>query len=120
MLTHQKHLFDIPEDITYLNIAAQSPSFKSVYEAGLEGLKQKNQPYKITGADYFEQVKELKKLFAKLIDVDDYNRIATIPSVSYGMATVANNIIYNETGLEQIVIENDKAEKNRKREGRKK
>ncbi|MEZ4792169.1 MAG: aminotransferase class V-fold PLP-dependent enzyme [Gelidibacter sp.] len=87
-----KQLFDIPEDITYLNIAAQSPSFNAIHEAGLEGLMQKRHPHTITIPDYFEPVTELKKLFSKLIDADDYNRIATIPSVSYGMATVANNI----------------------------
>lgn len=103
-LQHQKHLFDIPEDVTYLNIASQSPSFKAIYNAGLEGLKQKNRPYKITGSDYFEPVIELKKLFAQLIDADDYNRIATIPAVSYGMATVANNIQLKE-GDEILVVD---------------
>jgi len=103
-LKNQKLLFDIPEDITYLNIASQSPSFKTIYNAGLEGLKQKNQPHTIMGSDYFEPVIELKKLFAELIDEDDYNRIATIPSVSYGMATVANNIVLNEND-EILVID---------------
>lgn len=95
-LQDQKHLFDIPEAITYLNTASQSPAFKAIYEAGLEGLKQKNRPYTITGPDYFEPVMTLKKLFAKLVDVADPHRIATIPSVSYGMATVANNIVLKE------------------------
>lgn len=103
-LTHQKHLFDIPEDVTYLNIAAQSPAFKAIYEAGLEGLQQKNRPYTITLSDYFEPVIQLKKLFATLIDADDYNRVATIPSVSYGMATVANNIKL-QPGDEIVVID---------------
>lgn len=91
-LKNQKQLFSIPEEITYLNIAAQSPSFKAVEEAGIEGVLEKSHPYKIVGASYFEPPKTLKKLFAKIIDVDDYNRIANLPSVSYGMATVANNI----------------------------
>jgi selenocysteine lyase/cysteine desulfurase len=86
-----------------LNIAAQSPSFKAIYDAGLEGLKQKNQPQTIALSDYFEPVIELKKLFAKLVDVDDYNRVVTIPSVSYGMATVANNIKLN-AGDEILVM----------------
>ena len=102
-LQNQKHLFEIPEDITYLNIAAQSPSFTSVYEAGLEGLKQKNQPHTIKLSDYFDPVTELKQLFAKLVDIDDYNRVVTIPSVSYGMATVTNNIKLN-AGDEIIVM----------------
>lgn len=104
MLSNQKHLFDIPENITYLNIAAQSPVFKSIYQAGLEGLNQKRLPHTIGLADYFEPVKELKQLFAQLIDAEDYNRIATIPSVSYGMATVANNIKLKE-GDEILIID---------------
>ncbi len=103
-LTNQKHLFDIPEDINYLNIASQSPSFKAVYNAGLEGLKQKNRPYQITGSDYFEPVKELKQLFGTLIQAEDYNRVVTLPSVSYGIATVANNITLNQ-GDEILVID---------------
>lgn len=95
-MQNQKHLFDIPKDITYLNIASQSPSFKAMYDAGIEGLKQKSRPYKIRVSDYFEPVIELKKLFAQLIDADDFNRIATIPSASYGIATVANNIVLKE------------------------
>ena len=81
-MQHQKHLFSIPEEITYLNTAAQSPLFKAVEEAGIEGILQKSHPYKITIDDYFEPVVELKKLFSQLIDVDDYNRIAMIPSAS--------------------------------------
>lgn len=94
-LLPQKHLFDIPEDITYLNIAAQSPSFNAIHEAGLEGLMQKRHPHILSIADYFEPVTELKKLFSQLVDIDDYNRVVTIPSVSYGMSTVTNNIKLN-------------------------
>jgi len=91
-MKHQKHLFDIPEDITYLNTAAQSPSTKLSTEAGIKGILQKSQPQTIVGSDYFEPVDELRQLFAKVIDCDDYQRIATAPSVSYGLANVANNI----------------------------
>lgn len=91
-MKNRKSLFSIPEEVIYLNIASQSPSFKAVEQAGIEGVLEKSNPYKITGDSYFEPVKEVKKLFAKLIDADDYNRIANIPSASYGLATVANNI----------------------------
>ncbi|MBT8310645.1 MAG: aminotransferase class V-fold PLP-dependent enzyme [Flavobacteriaceae bacterium] len=103
-LKHQKHLFDLPDDITYLNIAAQSPSFKSVTEAGMEGLKQKSQPHTIKGTDYFEPVTELRKLFAEVIDCDEFERVATSPSVSYGLANIANNITL-KNGDEILVIE---------------
>ena len=96
--------FDLPEDITYLNIASQSPIFKSIYNAGIEGLQQKLHPHTIGISDYFDPVKELKQLFAQLIGASDYNRIANIPSVSYGMATIANNIKLNK-GAEIILID---------------
>ncbi|WP_452226213.1 aminotransferase class V-fold PLP-dependent enzyme [Lacinutrix cladophorae] len=103
-LANQKKHFDIPENITYLNTASQAPAFKAIYEAGIEGLKQKSRPYTIKGSDYFEPVVELKKLFAELIDVSNYNRIACIPSASYGIATVTNNIVLKE-GDEILVID---------------
>lgn len=92
MLNHQKHLFNIPEDITFFNIASISPSFKSVEDAGIKAVLQKSHPYLISSSDFFDPVIELKKLFAQLIDLDNYQRIANIPSVSYGLATVANNL----------------------------
>jgi selenocysteine lyase/cysteine desulfurase len=91
-MQHQKHLFSIPDDITYLNIASLSPSFKSVEEAGLRAVLQKSKPYTIPVSDFFDPVTELKHLFATLIETDEPERVASIPSVSYGISTVANNI----------------------------
>ena len=103
-LTNQKHLFDLPEDVTYLNIASLSPSFKSIKEAGLRAVKEKSKPYLIPSSDFFNPVTELKQLFAQLINVNDYNRIANIPSVSYGLATIAHNISLKENS-EIVLIE---------------
>ena len=94
-ISDQKQLFSIPEEVTYLNTASLSPSFKSVEQAGIDAVLQKSQPYTIPTSDFFDPVTELKRLFANLIDTDEPERIATIPSVSYGMATVANNIKLN-------------------------
>ena len=91
----QKQLFDIPDDICYLNTASLSPSFKAVEIAGIEAVLQKTRPYLIPPSDFFEPVIELKKRFAKIIDTDEYERITTIPSVSYGIATVSKNIKLN-------------------------
>ncbi|AEH02597.1 aminotransferase class V-fold PLP-dependent enzyme [Lacinutrix sp. 5H-3-7-4] len=94
-MMHQQHLFDIPEDVSYLNTASLSPSLKTSEIAGLESVLQKSRPFTIPTSNYFEPVTKLKQLFAKVIDVDNYNRIATIPSVSYGIATVTKNITLN-------------------------
>ncbi len=92
MLSHQKELFSLPEDITYLNGAYMSPQLKSVETVGIDSLKKKNQPHKITPLDFFTERELLKERFAKLINAPDPQNIAIIPSVSYGIANVANNI----------------------------
>ena len=103
-LQHQQDLFDIPEEISYLNTASLSPSFKTVTEAGIKAIQQKSTPYVIPTSDFFEPVTKLKKLFAELIDTDEYDRVATINSVSYGMAVVANNVVLKSTD-EVLLIE---------------
>ena len=55
-MQHQKHLFSIPDEITYLNNAAQSLLFKAVEQVGIDGVHKKRHPYKITIDDYFEPV----------------------------------------------------------------
>lgn len=103
-LKSQKHLFSIDEDVVYFNIASFSPAFKSVEEAGIKAINKKSQPQLIKSADLFEPVVELRKLFAKIIDEDDVNRVVTVPSVSYGLATVANNITLKKDD-EIIIVE---------------
>ena len=103
-LQNQKPLFNIPEHITYLNTAYISPSFKSVEKAGIDAVLRKSQPFDITASDFFDPVTEVKKLFARLVEADDYNRVATIPSVSYGIANVTNNI-HLKANDEVIVLE---------------
>lgn len=104
MLNHQKDKFSLDKDDIYLNTAYMSPLLKSVEKVGIEALQQKGNPYKILPNDFFEPVTELKKLYASLIGTKEYNRIACIPSVSYGIATVTNNIKLN-SGDEILVVE---------------
>lgn len=91
MLTCQKHLFSLPDDVHYLNGASMSPLPKPVEEAGIAGLLRKSRPYEITPSAYFEGVDRVKALFARLIN-GTADRVAVIPSVSYGMAVVARNL----------------------------
>ncbi|OZI07816.1 aminotransferase [Siphonobacter sp. BAB-5385] len=91
MLTCQKPLFSLPEAIHYLNGASMSPLLKSVEEAGIQGLLRKSQPHTIHQEDYFTDVDRVRQLFGQLVHVP-YERVAIIPSVSYGMAIVAKNL----------------------------
>lgn len=72
-----------------------SPLMKSVEEAGISGLLKKQQPWKVKGDDFFSESEELRKEYAKLINISDPNRCVIIPSASYGMANVAHNLSLN-------------------------
>ena len=103
-ITNLKDQFQLPEGVVYLNTASFSPSFKSIEKAGIEAVKQKSRPDFYSASDLFDPVIELRQLFAKIIDVEDFNRVVTIPSASYGLATVANNITLKK-GDEIILLE---------------
>jgi selenocysteine lyase/cysteine desulfurase len=92
MLNNQSHLFNLPTGVTYLNGAYMAPLSNAVAEVGQKALLQKQNPTQISGEDFFLPTQKLKETFAKLIDLKEPNQIAIIPSVSYGLATVANNI----------------------------
>lgn len=92
MLACQKHLFQLPDEVTYLNCAYMSPQLRSVEAVGHAAVSRKNLPFHIKPNDFFTEVQELKALFAKLIQTPEVERIVIIPSASYGLANAANNI----------------------------
>jgi len=87
----QKYKFSLPDDVTYLNCAYMGPLLKTVEAAGIEGVKRKSQPYQVTPEHFFSEVEELKKLYARLLNVEEAQRIVVVPSTSYGLANAANN-----------------------------
>jgi selenocysteine lyase/cysteine desulfurase len=91
MIPCQKHLFNIPEDITYLNCAYLSPILRSVSEAGQKGVAAKEQPWRLTPEDFFSQTEQTRSLFAEIIGANP-DDIAIIPAVSYGISAAALNI----------------------------
>jgi len=87
----QRQLFDIPEDVAYLNCAYMSPLLKRVRDAGVHGLSRKAQPWEIVPADFFSGSDALRMAFAELINAraDD---IALVPAAGYGVSTAAHNL----------------------------
>ncbi|MEL7219918.1 MAG: aminotransferase class V-fold PLP-dependent enzyme [Bacteroidota bacterium] len=69
-----------------------SPLLRKVEKAGIAGIKQKRKPFHVTPSDFFKDTDTLRHLFAQLIKAEDARRCVIIPSVSYGMANVANNL----------------------------
>jgi selenocysteine lyase/cysteine desulfurase len=102
MLNCQKDKFNFSDEVSYINCAYMSPNLKTVEEAGIQAIYQKSQPWKITRADFFDPVEQVKSTFAKLINCPDPQRIAPIPSASYGIANVVKNI--HATSKNNIVL----------------
>lgn len=97
MLTNRQKDFSLPKSITYLNGAYMSPLLKSVEKVGAEALGKKRNPTLISPEDFFTDSQKLRSEFARLINCKESNRIAIIPSVSYGMANVVKNISIEKT-----------------------
>ncbi|SLN73129.1 aminotransferase class V-fold PLP-dependent enzyme [Oceanibacterium hippocampi] len=91
MIPNQRHLFEIPEDVAYLNCAYMAPLMRSVRTAGERGVALKSSPWELTPGDFFSQSETARGLFATLIGAtaDD---VAIIPSASYGIEIAARNL----------------------------
>lgn len=87
----QRHLFELPRDVAYLNCAYMSPLMRSVAEAGRRGIDGKVRPWTIAARDFFAESEAARALFAELVGTraDD---VAIVPAVSYAMAIAAANI----------------------------
>jgi selenocysteine lyase/cysteine desulfurase len=91
MLPCQRHLFDIPDDVAYLNCAYMSPLMKPALEAGTAGLARKAHPWEVTPDKFFTGSDEFRSIAAPLLDCSA-DCIAIVPSASYGIATAARNL----------------------------
>ncbi|MBL7850518.1 MAG: aminotransferase class V-fold PLP-dependent enzyme [Cyclobacteriaceae bacterium] len=88
----QRAKFSLPKSSVYLNCAYMSPLMKRVEKAGLKGMRQKRNPVNVTHEDFFRDTNDLRREFARLINVKDHQRVVVIPSASYGLSTAAQNI----------------------------
>ncbi len=102
LLSCQKEDFSLPEDLTYLNCAYMSPLAKSVADVGKRGIDNKVNPTLVRPSDFFEESDQLRRAFAQLVHAEDPQRVVIIPSVSYGIATVARNITLQQG--EEIIV----------------
>ena len=94
-LRSQRDLFEIPEDIVYLNCAYMSPQLRPAREAGERAISRKSRPWEITPEQFFEDAEEIRTLFARLVG-GDAEGVALVPSVSYGISVAAANVPVRE------------------------
>ena len=86
-----RRLFSLPPDLHYLNCAFMAPVSKRVAAAGRRAIERLEVPSRLETADFFEPSARVRRLFARLVGAPDPQRVAIVPAVSYGMATVARN-----------------------------
>jgi len=103
MILNQRHLFDIPDDVAYLNTAYMSPLMQSVVEAMQSGVQTKVHPWVFKPDDFFSVSETARELAAQLFNTNPHN-IAMVNSVSYGIQTAANNLPLAK-GQEVLVLD---------------
>jgi selenocysteine lyase/cysteine desulfurase len=104
-LGNQRNLFEIPDDVAYLNCAYMSPQLRRASEVGEWAVTRKSRPWEVTPEDFFEDVEVLRTLFARLVG-GDADGVAIIPSVSYGISVAAANVPVRE-GEKIIILEQE-------------
>jgi len=91
MIPCQRDMFDLPENITYLNCAYTSPLLKAAQQDGRAAIQAKANPWTIKAGDFFSTAETSRELFARLVDCAP-NDVALLPAVSYGIALAARNL----------------------------
>lgn len=91
MIPSQRHLFDIPGDIAYLNCAYLGPLSRAVVDAGRQAAGRKAHPWEIGSEDFYTETEIARGLFANIINAADED-VAIIPAASYGVSVAARNL----------------------------
>ncbi len=105
MLPSQRHLFDIPREVAYLNAAAWSPLPLAVQEAGRMGVGRKGRPWDVDPALPNRVIERARAAAAALIGAAAED-VAVVSSVGYGVATAAK-VFAPPAGSRVLVLEDD-------------
>ncbi len=94
----QKYMFQLPDDLHYLNCVYMSPLLKSVEEVGIEGMRRKRKPVTIWPVDFFTGVEEVGKRFGLLVNADP-GQVAVMPSISRNRSSVRVEPAFSSPGF---------------------
>ncbi|MGE0724787.1 MAG: aminotransferase class V-fold PLP-dependent enzyme [Alphaproteobacteria bacterium] len=97
MLSCQRPLFDIPEDVTYLASAATGPVPREVRLAGEAGLATKSTPWVRDPTIGSRTAEAARTAAARLIGAAPGD-VAVVPAVSYAIATAGANLALDPKG----------------------
>jgi selenocysteine lyase/cysteine desulfurase len=91
IIPNQRHRFDMPRNVHYLNCAYMSPLSDTVRAALAYGASKKAQPWTYRASDFFGYAEDFRESAAALMGTGPDN-IAIVPSVSYALAIAAKNL----------------------------
>jgi selenocysteine lyase/cysteine desulfurase len=91
MIPNQRHRFDMPGNVHYLNCAYMSPLANTVIAAMQQGATLKQRPWTYKAADFVGYPERYRTSAASIIGADA-DSIAIVPSASYGLAVAARNL----------------------------
>lgn len=100
MIDCRRDAFSLPPDLHYLNCAYMAPLPRATETAVVEGLRAKRDPTDIGPDDFFRNAEAVRRLFARIVNGDP-ERVAILPSASYGVALCARNL---EVGRGQRIV----------------
>lgn len=102
-LENQRHLFDLPDGVVYMNCAAQGPAPIAAGEAGQRAVSRKVRPWEPERANLAAEMQEARALFGGFIGAGP-ETVALSGATSYGIAVAAANLSI-EPGQSVVVLE---------------
>jgi selenocysteine lyase/cysteine desulfurase len=90
MLTNQRSLFALPDDLRYLNCASRSPYPMATMEAGKAAVERMLVPVSQPPDEYFAKSEAFRDKVAELVGCSA-DQVAITPAVSYGIGIAAHN-----------------------------
>lgn len=88
----RRDLFDVPEDVAYLNAAYIGPAPRRAVEVAHAVIESKRrEPWTILASDFFTEADKARTVAARMFGADA-EAMAIVPAASYGLATAAKNL----------------------------
>ena len=91
-MTQYHHYWPAATTAGYLNGASRAPQLRAVEQAGHAALSWRTENAGMPIDQFFADPEAVKWEFARLVNCPEADRIALVPSASYGLATVAANL----------------------------
>jgi selenocysteine lyase/cysteine desulfurase len=91
IIPSQRHLFDIPEEIAFFNIAYYSPQLNESTNRLLSAARAKGHPWERTTDHFFDDADTIRSLVSSILGGDSDGWVV-VPSATYGVTTAARAV----------------------------